>query len=131
MRCSSSTKGKKTAWVFVFQKYSKFWSVLLGHFIKHKLLISEECQIRLFCVKSLLPLDLLEDFCSSKTFSILDTSGITFSEFEDKTPRNEKKRELYHFEFISAKKNAYSNVGNMFWFYFTLFLFRNFKNMMY
>ena len=33
---------EKTMWVFIFQKYGKFWSVLLGHFIKHKLLISEE-----------------------------------------------------------------------------------------
>ena len=44
---------KKTTWLFVFQKYGKFWSVLLGHFIKHtfvclckhtkvKLIISEE-----------------------------------------------------------------------------------------
>ena len=31
-----------TLWVFVCQKYGKFWSVLLGHFIKHKPLISEE-----------------------------------------------------------------------------------------
>ena len=23
-------------WVFVFQKYCKFWSILLSHFIKHK-----------------------------------------------------------------------------------------------
>ena len=30
--------------VFIFQKYGKFWSILLGHFIKHKHLISEECQ---------------------------------------------------------------------------------------
>ena len=29
-------------WVFVFQKYGKFWSVSLGHFIKHKPLISNE-----------------------------------------------------------------------------------------
>ena len=27
---------------FVFQKYGKFWSILVGHFIKHKALISEE-----------------------------------------------------------------------------------------
>ena len=33
---------KKTTWIFVFQKYGKTWSVSLGHFIKHKLLISEE-----------------------------------------------------------------------------------------
>ena len=33
---------KKTAWVFVFQKYGKFWSILLGHFIKHIPLMSEE-----------------------------------------------------------------------------------------
>ena len=33
---------KKNMRVFVFQKYGKFWSILLGHFIKHKLLISEE-----------------------------------------------------------------------------------------
>ena len=29
-------------WIFLFQKYGKFWSSLLGHFIKHKPLISEE-----------------------------------------------------------------------------------------
>ena len=34
-------KMKKTMGVFVFQKYGKFWSVLLGYFIKHKPLISE------------------------------------------------------------------------------------------
>ena len=33
---------KKTTWNFVFQKYGKTWSVSLGHFIKHKLLILEE-----------------------------------------------------------------------------------------
>ena len=30
---------------FIFQKCGKFWSVSLGHFIKHKHLISEECII--------------------------------------------------------------------------------------
>ena len=35
-------KGKKITWVFVFQKYGKFWSISLEHFIKHKPLISEE-----------------------------------------------------------------------------------------
>ena len=30
--------------VFIFQKYGKFVSVSLGHFIKHKPLIFEECQ---------------------------------------------------------------------------------------
>ena len=34
--------------VFLFQKYSKFWSILLGHFIKHKPLISEECYTTIF-----------------------------------------------------------------------------------
>ena len=33
---------KKLIWVFVFQKYGKFWSISLGYFIKHKPLISEE-----------------------------------------------------------------------------------------
>ena len=33
-------KNKPTV-VFVFQKYGKFWSISLGHFIKHKLPISE------------------------------------------------------------------------------------------
>ena len=36
-------KQKKQHWVFVCIKYSKFWSTSLGHFIKHKPLISEEC----------------------------------------------------------------------------------------
>ena len=35
-------KNEKSTWVFIFQKYGKFWSILLGHFIKHKPLISEE-----------------------------------------------------------------------------------------
>ena len=35
-------KNEKTACVFIFQKYGKFWSILLEHFIKHKPLISEE-----------------------------------------------------------------------------------------
>ena len=29
--------------VFIFQKYGKFWSISLDHFIKHKPPISEEC----------------------------------------------------------------------------------------
>ena len=33
---------KKTMWVFLFQKYAKFWSVSLVQFIKHKPLFSEE-----------------------------------------------------------------------------------------
>ena len=36
---------KKQLWVFVYIKYGKFWSVSPGHFIKHKPLISEECNI--------------------------------------------------------------------------------------
>ena len=39
------TKKNFTTWIFVFQKYGKFWSVLQEHFIKHKPLISEECCI--------------------------------------------------------------------------------------
>ena len=34
--------GKKKLWVFIDMKYGKFWSILPGHFIKHKPLISEE-----------------------------------------------------------------------------------------
>ena len=33
-------------WVFVFQKYGKFWSISLEHFIKHKPLISEEWDLK-------------------------------------------------------------------------------------
>ena len=33
---------KKTTWVFLYIKYSKFWSVSLEHFIERKPLISEE-----------------------------------------------------------------------------------------
>ena len=40
-QCSESSKfDKKSIWVFTFQKYSKFWSVSLDNFIKHKPLIS-------------------------------------------------------------------------------------------
>ena len=34
---------KKTTWVFLYIKYSKFWSVLLEHFIERKPLFSEDC----------------------------------------------------------------------------------------
>ena len=33
---------EKIMWVFIFQKYGKFWSISLQHSIKHKPLISEE-----------------------------------------------------------------------------------------
>ena len=36
---------KKTTWVFLYIKYSKFWSVSLEHFVERKPLISEEWQI--------------------------------------------------------------------------------------
>ena len=38
----SCMKWKKQLWVFVYMKYGKFWSILVGHFIKHKPLKSEE-----------------------------------------------------------------------------------------
>ena len=38
---SFHARWKKQLWVFVYIKYGKFWSILLGHFIKHKPLISE------------------------------------------------------------------------------------------
>ena len=37
-------KSEKTIWVYLFQKYGKFWSVSLDNFIKHKPFISEECK---------------------------------------------------------------------------------------
>ena len=36
---------------FLCIKYGKFWSILLGHFIKHKLLISEVCTVNAFSSK--------------------------------------------------------------------------------
>ena len=43
-KSSMKWKRNKTTWVyFVFQKYSKFWSISLEHFIKNKPHISEEC----------------------------------------------------------------------------------------
>ena len=36
---------KKTVLVFLCVKYSKFWSITVEHFIKHKILISEEFMI--------------------------------------------------------------------------------------
>ena len=35
-------KNEKTTWVFLYLKYSKFWSVSLEHFIECKSLIYEE-----------------------------------------------------------------------------------------
>ena len=46
-------KNAKTRWVFVSQKYGKFWSVLLGHFIKHKPPISEEWLHIMSCQNSM------------------------------------------------------------------------------
>ena len=46
-------KKKKTTWVFVFQKYGKCWSISLGHFIKHKPLISEECKFNFIFASTL------------------------------------------------------------------------------
>ena len=37
-KVSRNEKWKKQLWVFVYIKYGKFWSISLGHFIKHKLL---------------------------------------------------------------------------------------------
>ena len=46
MKCSSETFQNLSyfwiMWVFIFQKYGKFWSVSLEHFNKYKPLISEE-----------------------------------------------------------------------------------------
>ena len=36
-------KNEKTTWVFLYIKYSKFWSVSLEHFVERKPPISEEC----------------------------------------------------------------------------------------
>ena len=36
-------KQKETTWVFLWKKYCKFWMISLGHFIKHKPPIYEEC----------------------------------------------------------------------------------------
>ena len=38
---------KATLGFHMYQKYSKFWSISLGHFIKHKPLFSEGCSINL------------------------------------------------------------------------------------
>ena len=43
-------KTKKTTWVFLFQKYGKFWSVLRELFFEHKPLISEECPSKIWLV---------------------------------------------------------------------------------
>ena len=51
-------KQKKTTWVFIFQKYGKFWSVSLEHFIKHKPYISEECSVHTQSLNSFLFIDL-------------------------------------------------------------------------
>ena len=46
-RLGHSLGKKKTIWFFlwffIFQTYRKYGSILLGHFIKHKYLIVEEC----------------------------------------------------------------------------------------
>ena len=43
IKVARDEKGKKkNTWVFVFQKYGKLWIISIGHFIKHKPLISEE-----------------------------------------------------------------------------------------
>ena len=63
-------KNKKTMWVFIFQKYGKFWSVSLEYFIKHKPLISEEWCKYIFSIQNLIrnvsilhPQKYLVEFC--------------------------------------------------------------------
>ena len=41
-KVARNEKWKKQLWGFLYIKYSKFWSVLLEHFVEHKPLISEE-----------------------------------------------------------------------------------------
>ena len=36
-------KENKIIWIFLFQKYGKFWSISLGNFIKQNPLIFEDC----------------------------------------------------------------------------------------
>ena len=38
----------KKIWVFLFQKYGKFWSILLKHFSKHKPLFYEELAVAVY-----------------------------------------------------------------------------------
>ena len=45
-------KNEKKYMGFVFQKYGKFWSILLGNFIKHNPLISEECYLYFYLQSS-------------------------------------------------------------------------------
>ena len=44
---------KNTTWVFRFQKYGKFWSISLSHFIKHNPLISEECVVSMYTITTI------------------------------------------------------------------------------
>ena len=41
-------KSEKTTWVFLYIKYSKFWSISLENFVEHKPLIYEEWLIIFF-----------------------------------------------------------------------------------
>ena len=46
---STTLETKNSTWVLLFQIYEKIWSVMLGHFIKPKPLISEEWTIMATC----------------------------------------------------------------------------------
>ena len=46
-------KWKKQLGFFIYIKYGKFWSILQGHFIKHKPLISEEWYIVMYLIQNI------------------------------------------------------------------------------
>ena len=79
-------KLKKSTYVFIFQKYGKFWSVLIGHFIKQNPLISEEWSFYIFYAKyiSIVFVDSDGSTCSKATFTF--GGGSTSRKYDIKVP---------------------------------------------
>ena len=68
---------KKTTWVFLYIKYSKFWSVSLEHFVERKLFFmkSDEEMIQ---TKN----DSIQSKNESQDNNVMDTSQDLFGDFE-------------------------------------------------
>ena len=71
-------KNKKTTWVFLYIKYSKFWSVSLKHFVEHKPLIYEECFGTCYPITSLRPQRTHFYFCFKKVSTCLSAKFLSF-----------------------------------------------------
>ena len=66
LKIQSCLRWKKSIWVFLLQKYGKFWSISQDNFIKHNPLISEVC-----CLKILMQPPMHTNICHCTIFPLL------------------------------------------------------------